>query len=127
MTRTFKIFRDEDISGVSGTGFICEGVVFSDGHAAIHWTGSPYPTTTPHPDGLDSVLYIHNHKGTGGARIVWDDEQPPPGFSEEDVEFLHTILSLPDDRFVNLHGRARVLLKKIRAAMATVPTQKSVP
>ena len=125
MTRTFKLVRTEDVSGVSGTGVVCEGALFSDGHAVIHWTGSPHPTTTPHPDGLDSVMYVHGHEGK--TRLVWDDDQPPPGFSEEDIEFLHTILSLPDDRFVNLHGRARVLLKKIRAAMATVPTQKSVP
>lgn len=124
MTRSFRIYRDEDISGVSGTGFVCEGVVFSDGHAAIHWTGSKYPTTTPHPDGLESVLWIHNHMGKGGARIVWDDEQPAPAFSEEDIEFLHDLLSLPDP--VN-HQRARSLLQKIRVAMAIVPAQKSVP
>lgn len=121
MSRTFKIYRDEDISGVSGIGFICDGVVFDDGHVAIHWTGSPYPLTTPHPDGLDSVLYIHNHKGQGGARIVWDDDKPSPGFAEEDIEFLHDILIMPGE--VVSHQRARRLLGKIRAAMnsQTVP------
>lgn len=127
MTRTFKLVREEDVTGVSGTGVVVEGAVFSTGHAVVHWVNSPYPTTTPHPAGLDSVMYIHDHKGAGTTRLVWDDEQPAPGFSEEDIEFLHTILSLPDDGLVNLHGRARSLLKKIRAAMVTVPSQKSVP
>jgi hypothetical protein len=127
MTRTFRIYREDDVSGVSGTGFVCEGVIFSDGHAAIHWTGSPYPTTTPHPDGLESVMYIHNHKGAGGARIVWDDEAPPPAFSEEDVALLHDLLGMPDDELLSIHQRARKLLGKIRAAMAIIPSQKSVP
>lgn len=118
MTRTFKLVRTEDVSGVSGTGVICEGALFSDGHAVIHWTGSPHPTTTPHPEGLDSVMYVHGHGGK--TRLVWDDDQPPPGFSEEDIEFLHDILSSPDP--VN-HQRARKLLSKVRAAM----TDQSVP
>lgn len=124
--RTFRIYRDEDISGVSGTGFVCEGVLFSDGHAAIHWTGSPYPTTTPYPEGMEAILYIHNHKGTGGARIVWDDDKPAPDFGEDDIALIHDILGVPEPG-MNIHQRARKLLSKIRAAMATVPSQRSVP
>lgn len=124
MTRTFKLVRDDDVSGISGTGVVCEGVIFSDGHAAIHWVNSPHPTTTAHPDGLDSVMYVHGHGGR--TRLVWDDDAPPPGFSEEDIEFLHDILSLrtwsPAWKS-NLHERARKLLGKVRAAMKmqTIP------
>jgi hypothetical protein len=126
MSRTFKLVRDKDVTGVSGVGVVVEGVVFSDGHAAVHWVNSPYPTTTPYPEGLESVMYIHDHKGAGTTRLVWDDEASPAGFDEQDISFLHDLLSLPDE--VN-HAAARRLLAKIRATMGqhSIPTQKSVP
>lgn len=71
--RHFQLRRDTDISGVSGTGHVADGVVFSDGHAAVHWLGR-WPTTTPHPAGLVSVEGVHGHGGA--TRIVFLDEQP---------------------------------------------------
>lgn len=77
MTRSFKLYRLKDISGVSGIGLICEGVMFSDGHVAIHWLGK-YPLTTAHPDGLTSVFAIHDHGGKGDLRLVWDRPETIP-------------------------------------------------
>ncbi|MFJ9890862.1 hypothetical protein ACIQRW_34130 [Streptomyces sp. NPDC091287] len=71
--RHFQLCRDTDVSGVSGTGHVADGVVFSDGHAAVHWLGR-WPTTTPHPEGLASVEGVHGHGGA--TRIVFLDEQP---------------------------------------------------
>lgn len=115
MSRTFKVIRDEDVSGVSGTGVILEGVRFSDSHVAIHWINSKYPWTTPVPEGIEALLEIHGHDGK--TRLVWDDEQEPEEFTEEDIEFLHTVLSVPDDNLLNLHTRARSLLSKLRVSM----------
>jgi hypothetical protein len=70
--RRFIVRRDTDVSGVSGTGIVCEGVVFSDGHAAIHWIDSKYPWTTPIPEGVEGVLEVHGHNGK--TRVVWVDE-----------------------------------------------------
>lgn len=70
--RRFLIVRDEDISQVSGTGVVCEGVQFSDGHAAIHWLGR-WPMTTPHHEGIATVEAIHGHGGK--TRVVWIDPQ----------------------------------------------------
>lgn len=113
MTRTFKLYRDEDPSDVSGTGLICEGVLFSDGQAAIHWLGK-WPLTTPHPDGLSSVMGIHGHNGK--TRLVWDDDvEGKWNFTEEDIILLHQILqSLPES--VSFLA-ASTLLGKIRMAM----------
>lgn len=123
MTRTFRIFRDEDISGVSGTGFIVEGAVFSDGHAVTHFTGSKYPTTTAYPEGLDAVLWIFNHKGAGGARIVWDDDvKGAHDFGEDDIALIHDLLGLPEPG-LNIHQRTRKLLQKVRSAM----TDQTIP
>ncbi|WP_128803686.1 MULTISPECIES: hypothetical protein [unclassified Streptomyces] len=71
--RPFVLRRDRDISSVSGTGIIADGIVFPDGHAAIHWRGR-WPLTTPHPDGLDSILAIHDHGGQGDLHVIWADE-----------------------------------------------------
>jgi len=65
--RHFQLHRDTDVSGVSGTGHVADGVIFSDGHAAVHWLGR-WPTTTPHPDGIVSVKGVHGHGGA--TRIV---------------------------------------------------------
>lgn len=66
----FELHRDTDISGVSGTGKVAEGAIFSDGEAVIHWLGQ-WPTTTPHPRGIASVKAVHGHGGA--TRIVLND------------------------------------------------------
>jgi hypothetical protein len=72
--RPFLLQRDRDISDVSGTGIIADGILFPDGHAAIHWRGT-WPLTTPHPDGLESILAIHDHGGQGDLHVLWADTQ----------------------------------------------------
>lgn len=67
--RPFVLVREIDISGVSGVGVVANGIEFPDDHAVIHWTGSTYPTTTAHPDGMASVLAVHGHGGA--TRVVW--------------------------------------------------------
>lgn len=59
----YALVRDDDVSGVSGTGLVCEVARFSDGHAAIHWVGSEFPWTTPCPEGVDAIMKIHGHGG----------------------------------------------------------------
>lgn len=60
--RFYTLRRHVDVSGVSGPGQPAEIAVFSDGHAAIHWLGR-WPTTTPHPGGLEWTEGIHGHDG----------------------------------------------------------------
>lgn len=73
--RRFRLRRYRDISGVSGTGHPAEGVLFSTGAVALHWTGK-HPCTAIWPD-IDSVIAVHGH---GGATVVeWiDDEDGNP-------------------------------------------------
>ncbi|NML55331.1 hypothetical protein HHL19_16295 [Streptomyces sp. R302] len=72
--RPFVLVRDVDVSGVSGTGIVANGIEFPDGHAAIHWTGSRWPTTTPHSC-MESVTDIHSHEGA--TRVVWEPTAIP--------------------------------------------------
>jgi hypothetical protein len=59
--RTFKLVRIRDVSGVSGTGVVAEGIVFHDGQVALSWFGK-YHSLEIHPS-LQQVLDIHGHDG----------------------------------------------------------------
>ncbi len=67
--RAFTLQRDTDVSGISGTGVVAEGVEFSDGMVALRWT-STWPTSVVfHERGMESVEAIHGHGGA--TRVVW--------------------------------------------------------
>lgn len=79
LPRRFLLRRDEDISGVSGTGVVAEGIEFTDGVVSLRWivpegnTGHGYPTSVVfHDNGRESVEKIHGHSGS--TKIVWLDE-----------------------------------------------------
>jgi hypothetical protein len=65
---TFHLLRLEDESGVSGTGWVAEGAVFSNGWVVLVW-----PTETPSLNfyqSIEDVEAIHGHGGQ--TRIVFD-------------------------------------------------------
>lgn len=73
--RMFTLHRHTDVTGVSGTGVVAEGVQFSDGTVALRWlpagTTRPdkvRPTTVMHDD-IDSVEALHGHDGA--TIVVW--------------------------------------------------------
>jgi hypothetical protein len=75
--RTFRLVRHQDITGISGTGVVAEGVEFTDGTVVLRWlkagTTRPdhvKPTTVLHDD-VDSVLGLHSHNGA--TQIEWDE------------------------------------------------------
>lgn len=72
MMKRFELHRDEDVTGVSGTGIVAEGVWFEKGDVAVvRWT-SEWPTSVVwHERGRESVETIHGHNGK--TRIVWID------------------------------------------------------
>ena len=55
----FTLHRDEDVSGVSGTGIVLEGVVFSTGVTVIHWL-TPAPRGSLNVfDSFEQFMAIH--------------------------------------------------------------------
>jgi len=68
--KVFYLVRDEDETGVSGTGTVAEGIIFHDGQVAMSWK------TEISSMGLYSsirdVEYIHGHGGK--TRVVIIDE-----------------------------------------------------
>lgn len=64
--KTFKLVRDIDETGVSGTGVVAEGVEFRDGTVAMRWITDHRSTCLY--DCLAHVQAIHGHGGK--TRVV---------------------------------------------------------
>jgi len=70
--KRFYLERSEDVSGVSGTGRITEGIQWSDGSVAVRWpTKNGLPGTGGTYDDIESVIRIHGHGEL--TKIVWVD------------------------------------------------------
>ncbi len=68
--RSFVLIRDEDETGISGTGVVAGGVRFPDGVVALRWY-SDWPTSVVfHDRGIEAVEKIHGHGGK--TRIVFE-------------------------------------------------------
>jgi len=59
--KMFYLKRDNDESGVSGTGRVAQGFVFDNGKVAVTWL-SEHPSVTVY-DSLGEVTAIHGHGG----------------------------------------------------------------
>lgn len=66
--KTFTLERDIDVSGISGTGTVAEGIQFSTGKVVIHWISNDHHSTVVW-DSIDSVIAIHGHGGA--TRLIW--------------------------------------------------------
>lgn len=66
--RVFHLHRRIDHTGISGTGCVAEGVVFSDGTVAIRWRSATASTVVY--DTLAKVKAVHGHGGS--TEIVWE-------------------------------------------------------
>jgi hypothetical protein len=65
--KTFKLVRDEDVSGVSGTGVVAEGVQFDDGQCVLWW---PNFGTIGMYSSAGVLEAVHGHEGR--TRIEYD-------------------------------------------------------
>ena len=72
--RSFTMERAFDVSGVSGTGIVLEGVQFSTGVVVIHWLTPPPRGSISMFDSLDQFLSIHVHPHPSNrAVLVFED------------------------------------------------------
>lgn len=67
--RTFKLVREEDVSGVSGVGEVAEGVEFHDKQCVLSWFGAHHSLEV-HPS-IDDIIAIHGHEGK--TKVVWNE------------------------------------------------------
>ena len=66
--RRFVLIRAEDLTGVSGTGEVAEGTVFSSGLAVIHWLREPYAMGVYQT--LEDVISVHGHEGRTQLQFI---------------------------------------------------------
>jgi hypothetical protein len=75
--RRFVMHRERDVSGVSGTGLVLEGVLFSTGVVVVHWLTPPPRGSISVFDSLDQFLAIHvrPHPDNHTVLVFEDGEQ----------------------------------------------------
>ncbi len=78
--RRFVMHREHDSSGVSGTGMVLEGVLFSTGIVVVHWLTPPPRGSISVFDSLDQFLSIHvrPHPGNNTVLVFEDGEELAP-------------------------------------------------
>lgn len=78
--RRFVMHRQQDASGVSGTGLVLEGVLFSTGIVVVHWLTPPPRGSISVFDSLDQFLSIHvrPHPDNHAVLVFEDGEELLP-------------------------------------------------
>lgn len=67
--RRFYLQRDEDESGISGTGRVVDGVQFNDGTVVIRWNSETASTAIY--KNMKELEFLHSHDGK--TRVIWID------------------------------------------------------
>jgi hypothetical protein len=67
--RRFILRRHEDVSGISGTGVVAEGVEFLSGMVALNWFGSHSCVNVY--SSMRTVEELHGHQGA--TQVEWLD------------------------------------------------------
>ena len=70
--RRFHFVRIEDVSGVSGTGIVGEGVELTNGKIIFSWLSNLGSVGVY--DNVKTFLTVHGHEGKG--KIEWIDPDP---------------------------------------------------
>lgn len=100
--RNFQLVRDEDASGVSGTGLVAEGVEFSSGMVAVTWL-SQFSAVNVYAN-MRVVEELHGHDGK--TRIVFTS---PPAPKKIDSALPDPSRPRPGDVFYSKGGRREIL------------------
>lgn len=67
--RVFHLERIVDVSGTSGTGRVCEGVIFEDGVCVLHWLDDGGSVSMY--KSVEEMERIHGHGGR--TKIIYEE------------------------------------------------------
>jgi hypothetical protein len=65
--KRFYLYRSEDVSGISGTGVVADGVLWGDGAVTIRWRGER--PSTVNWNCIDDAEAVSGHGGK--TMFVW--------------------------------------------------------
>ena len=93
MFRRFRLNRKQDISGVSGTGNVCNGCVFPDGTAVIRWNSDTASTGIFRS--IEDLIAVHGHEGATSVEWLDDSDPATDAMAETRIKFQpHSIQML---------------------------------
>lgn len=69
--RRFHLIRTEDLSGVSGTGAVAEGVEWDNGSVSMCWLTKYH--IIENADNVHTIIAVHGHKGR--TFVEWIDKE----------------------------------------------------
>lgn len=64
----FYLLRDDDISGISGTGIVAEGVILNSGKVILEWIKEPSSINIF--NSIEDLEDVHGHNGA--TKIVFE-------------------------------------------------------
>lgn len=87
--KLFELHRNEDETGVSGTGIVAQGVIFDNGKVSLTWLTSVSSVAVY--DSIEDVVKIHGHEGkTRIIRVLDYDREAVRGkftnYQQDDIE-----------------------------------------
>ncbi len=77
--RMFRLMRDQDPTGVAGTGHVASGVHWPDGSVTLKWhtpAGAADPANVSHYASVTKMVGIHGHGGR--TRMEYVKNEPAP-------------------------------------------------
>ena len=69
--RRFNLVRNEDETGISGTGNVAQGIQFDTGRCAMAWLTSVSSIAVY--DSIEDIVFIHGHNGK--TLVEWVDSE----------------------------------------------------
>ena len=66
--RRFLLVRERDLTGVSGTGIVAEGAVFSGGFSVLRWLREPYAIGMF--QSIADLIAVHGHEGATHIQFI---------------------------------------------------------
>ena len=73
MHKRFQIVRKVDSVGITGSGVICEGILWSDGSATTTYR-QPVSSETSWPDGIAALEKTILNPKVGNTELVWCED-----------------------------------------------------
>ncbi len=72
--RRFRVQRVVDVSGVSGTGYVAEGVLFRSGICTVSWR-SDHSSVNIYQS-IEDVIHVHGHGGSTTVEFIDKEDDP---------------------------------------------------